>query len=324
MENKPQNVFDKLDKQGEKIEDISKKIEGISVKDLYALAKRTWDYGDYETAQKYYNHISLLQPLDWEAPLYASLCNSYGGKHDFGYWMDKILGMRVIFKATIDYILNMDIEESRKENELSRCLTIIKENMEHSKSFSLRYKTEFLKENDGYFLDFQNSLYDLFITYNDSSYQILNDFCVSVLDILVDIINLTKQISKKISKEVYDNHLIKVHTQMLYKYEELIGYQSTNNLSKEEKINIQLNGTLYYEYDDKVISRRVFIKGLIISITILLLSILGIILSFGFDYRYYAPFYGIPLLTGIYLFIKYVKERERINYHLFFALKEKK
>lgn len=43
MENKPQNVFEKLDKQGEQIDDISSKLEGISINDLYALAKRTWD-----------------------------------------------------------------------------------------------------------------------------------------------------------------------------------------------------------------------------------------------------------------------------------------
>ena len=66
MENKPQNVFEKLDKQGEQIEDISQRLEGISINDLYALAKRTWDYGDFQTAQKYYNHISLLKPLDWK------------------------------------------------------------------------------------------------------------------------------------------------------------------------------------------------------------------------------------------------------------------
>ena len=57
MENKPQNVFEKLDKQGEQIDDISSKLEGISINDLYALAKRTWDYGDFQTAQKYYNQF---------------------------------------------------------------------------------------------------------------------------------------------------------------------------------------------------------------------------------------------------------------------------
>ena len=37
MENKPQNVFEKLDKQGEQIDDISSKLEGISINDLYAF-----------------------------------------------------------------------------------------------------------------------------------------------------------------------------------------------------------------------------------------------------------------------------------------------
>ena len=118
MENKPQNVFDKLDKQGEQIEDISQRLEGISIEDLYALAKRTWDYEDYQTAQKYYNHISLLRPLDWEAPLYASLCNARG-RHDFYYWSDTLPAMSKVYLATIDYILNLNFDNSKKENELS-------------------------------------------------------------------------------------------------------------------------------------------------------------------------------------------------------------
>lgn len=60
MENMPQNLFEKLDKKGEQIEDISQRLEGISTNDLYVLAKRIWDYDNFQTAQKYYNHISLL------------------------------------------------------------------------------------------------------------------------------------------------------------------------------------------------------------------------------------------------------------------------
>lgn len=56
----PQNLFEKLDKKGEQIEDISQRLEGISTNDLYVLAKRIWDYDNFQTAQKYYNHISLL------------------------------------------------------------------------------------------------------------------------------------------------------------------------------------------------------------------------------------------------------------------------
>ena len=72
------NVFEKIEHQGDTIDQIATKLEGISIQDLYALAKRTWDYKDYEMAQKYYNHISLLNPLDWEAPFYASLCGEMG------------------------------------------------------------------------------------------------------------------------------------------------------------------------------------------------------------------------------------------------------
>ena len=74
----PDSLFDKLDTQGEIINQVAEKLDGVSIEDLYALAKRTWDYKDYEMAQKYYNHISLLRPLDWKAPFCASLCGCLG------------------------------------------------------------------------------------------------------------------------------------------------------------------------------------------------------------------------------------------------------
>lgn len=113
MENKPQNVLEMLDNQGEKVEDISKKLEGISINDLYALAKRTWDYGDYQTAQKYFNHISLLRPLDWEAPLYASLCN-FNGYHNMFFFTKVPEQVEKIIISTIKYINNLDFEHVKK------------------------------------------------------------------------------------------------------------------------------------------------------------------------------------------------------------------
>ena len=59
MENKPQTVFEKIDKQDEKLDDIALKLDGMNVDDLYALAKRTWNYGDFETAKKYYTYIVI-------------------------------------------------------------------------------------------------------------------------------------------------------------------------------------------------------------------------------------------------------------------------
>ena len=114
MSEENKSVFSKLDEQSEKIDDISKKLEGISINDLYALAKRTWDYGDFQTAQKYYNHISLLRPLDWEAPLYASLCN-FKGYHDMYFWAKVPEQIKPIIVSTIKYIYGLNLPIDKKE-----------------------------------------------------------------------------------------------------------------------------------------------------------------------------------------------------------------
>ena len=142
MENKPQNVFEKLDKQGEQIEDISQRLEGISINDLYALAKRTWDYGDFQTAQKYYNHISLLKPLDWEAPLYASLCN-FKGYHDMFFWTKVPEQTEKIIISTIRYINSLELDSDKKESEMSKCIEIIEDNMLKTKDHYFKYKKEY-------------------------------------------------------------------------------------------------------------------------------------------------------------------------------------
>ena len=38
------NIFEKIDKQSQTLSEVADKLDGISVEDLYALAKRTWDH----------------------------------------------------------------------------------------------------------------------------------------------------------------------------------------------------------------------------------------------------------------------------------------
>ena len=163
MENKPQNVFEKLDKQGKQIDDLSSKLEGISINDLYALAKRTWDYGDFQTAQKYYNHISLLKPLDWEAPLYASLCN-FKGYHNMFFWTKVPEQVEKKIVSTIKYINNLELDSDKKEKEMSKCVEIIKDEMLKTKEHYFKYK----KEYDDADSDYVYILQEYFINvYND-------------------------------------------------------------------------------------------------------------------------------------------------------------
>ena len=142
MENKPRNVLDTLNEQGEKIEDISQRLEGISIDNLYVLAKRTWDYGDYQTAQKYYNHISLLNPLDWEAPLYASLCNFNGyilvsQRCTFPKQIEKII------ISTLHYLNDLNFDVDEKEKQIEKCLKIVEKELSYHKKLYLDNKETF-------------------------------------------------------------------------------------------------------------------------------------------------------------------------------------
>ena len=106
IDDKNPTVFKGLNEQGEKIEKINNKLETMDINDLRALAKRNWSYGDYESAQKYYNQISMLDPLDWEAPFYASFVNYISiPLNDVERVLSKFNKMIL---ATVEYIDNSD------------------------------------------------------------------------------------------------------------------------------------------------------------------------------------------------------------------------
>ena len=118
------NLFDKIDQQGETIDQVADKLKDVSVDDLYALAKRTWDFKDYEMAQKYYNHIALLRPLEWEAPLYASLCGILVPAPVFE-WEHRPTYLVRYATSTIDYIQNTAMEADKKGAATLKALDII-------------------------------------------------------------------------------------------------------------------------------------------------------------------------------------------------------
>ena len=108
-----ENLFEKLNKQSETIDQVAEKLDGVSITDLYALAKRTWDYRDYEMAQKYYNHISLLSPLEWEAPFRASLCGCLGAEQ-VSLWDKRPKTIVEYYQSTIKYIYSRDLSQEQK------------------------------------------------------------------------------------------------------------------------------------------------------------------------------------------------------------------
>ena len=317
MENKPQNLFEKIDKQGEQVEDISKKLEGISINDLYALAKRTWDYGDFQTAQKYYNHISLLRPLDWEAPLYASLCN-FKGYHDMFFWTKAPEQEEKIFVSTIKYIDNLELEHNEKESEMSRCIEIIKNQIAIIKDHYFKYKKDYDNQDSEYIYTLENFLINIYKEIRHIELESIKILTVEIAEQLLDLIVQINKISIDISKEIY------VELKNLTTKEFNIDYDTIyensrkefdlieEKLSVEEIKKIKLNGTIYFEYNDKVISKRIFIEKLITGLSLLLISTLGCIFAILNNW-YFASLFAFSIFYGFILTFSSLVFKNKIN-----------
>ncbi|MCR4898781.1 MAG: hypothetical protein K5892_06095 [Acholeplasmatales bacterium] len=314
MENKPQNVFEKLDKQGEQIDDLSSKLEGISINDLYALAKRTWNYGDYITAQKYYNHISLLKPLDWEAPFMASLCN-FRGRHEIVFWEDSLGAKEKLFVSTLQYILSLDLDSEKRDLEIKKCTDIICSELNKTIDQYYDNKESFDIYSNNYSSKIENSLYNL---YNDLIKIDLKEETLSlfVLNKLLDIIEKEKVILQNISETIFKDYYDKVGRTIVISYDELINNNKSimpkDALPIEEINKIQLEGKMYFEYKDKVISKRRFNKLISCGLLLSLLSICGIVLSF--IYQWTCVFYfGFSLFYGVIFTIIALTQKNMIN-----------
>lgn len=322
MENKPQNVFEKLDKQGEQIEDISQRLEGISINDLYALAKRTWDYGDHQTAQKYYNHISLLKPLDWEAPLYASLCN-FKGYHDMFFWTKVPEQVEKIIVSTIKYINNLELDSDKKEIEMSKCIEIIKTEMLSTKDHYFKYKKEYDVTDSDYIYVLEEYFINVYNEIKDIELKAIKVFNMSLVENCLNLIESTKKICSKISKDVYEELIGVSSKSFSIDFDKIVEENKTvakpkNDLSLEEIKEIKLKGKMYFEYNDKVISKRHFRNKIIVSCMLILFSLAGIITSF-LSKNWYSLFFSLPLLYGWYLIGAAFTQKDKIKCKSFFS-----
>lgn len=324
MENNPQNVFEKLDKQGEQIEDISQRLEGISISDLHALAKRTWDYGDFQTAQKYYNHISLLKPLDWEAPLYASLCN-FRGYHNMFFWTKVPEQEEKIIVSTIKYINNLELDSDKKEKEMSKCIEIIKNEMLRTKDHYLKYKKEYDDADSDYIYILEEYFINVYNDIKDIELKAIKDFNIIIAENCLSLIELTKKLSSKISKDLYQE-LISISSKSFdIDFDKAVEKNTAilkpkNDLSLEEIKEIKLKGKMYFEYNDKVISKRHFKNKIIFSSILILLSLTGIVSSF-LSKTWLSLIYILPLLYGLYLISAGFTQKERIKCNTLFSPK---
>lgn len=312
QENKTSNVFEKLDEQSQKIDDISSKLDGVSIQDLYALAKRTWKSGDYLTAQKYYNHISLLKPLEWKAPLYASLCN-FHGYHDMVFWSNAAPQLIDIYIGTIEFLISRDLPQNDKENELIECYKIIQNELKRTKDHYLKYQSNYDSIKDEYVCVLEDSFVELYEYIYINKVDNLADFGKYLSFEFIDIVRITGKLSSKVTKEQFSRFLELAGDIYDLNYDALVkAAKPERDMSPEEKQEIALKGKMYFEYTDKIISKHLFKRNLILGSLITIFSIGGISIS-PFGNLYWIIPLSVLLFLGLLIITKSFLERDKVS-----------
>lgn len=259
----PENLFEKVDRQSEKIDFIAGKLEGVSIEELYALAKRTWDYKDYDMAQKYYNHISLLQPLDWKAPYCASLCGCMGPLQ-VDLWDRRPKTAYSYYASTVDYIQSRTLPQAEQEQAVLQATDIVLSVFrkyidiylisENRKSFD-ECAPEFKRELQKAFICVIKKLdafeSDLFQEKQKEACHVLGDFLEKYCQADQSIV---------VTKEDFEKYIQPLYPHIQYD-ENLFSEPDPNRIAE-----IKLRGHCYLEYKDKVIAERRVKKNAIFAI----------------------------------------------------------
>ena len=308
----PENLFEKVDRQSGKIDLVAGKLEGVSIEELYALAKRTWDYKDYDMAQKYYNHISLLQPLEWKAPYCASLCGCMG-PIQIGLWDRRPKTAYSYYASTVDYIQSRTLPQAEQEQAVLQAtdivLSVFREYIdiylipENRKSFD-EFAPEFKRELQKAFICVIKKLdafeSGLFQEKQKEACHVLGDFLEKYCQADQSIV---------VTKEDFEKYI-----QPLYPY-----IQYDENLFSESDPNrvaeIKLRGHCYLEYKDKVIAERRVKKNAIFAILLFAATLTTTMIPIvkGGGFMWLAPVSIIFVPLSVLFLLRSIGSRQGIR-----------
>ena len=289
-----ENLFEKLNKQSETIDQVAEKLDGVSITDLYALAKRTWDYRDYEMAQKYYNHISLLSPLEWEAPFRASLCGCLGVEL-VSLWDRRPKTIVEYYQSTIKYIHSRDLSQEEKIQAFIQATEILVDVLR--KYIRIYLIPDNREPFEAYAPAFKRNIQKAFVailkTIDEYAYEETLQIKESICKELAEFIELHCQGDKSIaiSKEDFEIFVSPYNNRI--EYTENILEEKNDENEKE----IKIKGKCYLVYKDGVIEKRYRKKNIILGTLLLLSSVV----SFFFNYDKHIVFALIPTCIALFM-----------------------
>lgn len=308
----PENLFEKVDRQSEKIDLVAGKLEGVCIEDLYALAKRTWDYKDYDMVQKYYNHISLLQPLDWKAPYCASLCGCMGPLQ-IDLWGRRPKTAYSYYASTVDYIQSRTLPQAEQEQAVLQAtdivLSVFREYIdiylipENRKSFD-ECAPEFKRELQKAFICVIKKLdafeSDLFQEKQKEACHVLGDFLEKYCQADQSIV---------VAKEDFEKYIHPLYPDIQYD-ENLFSEPDPNRIAE-----VKLRGHCYLEYKDKVIAERRVKKNAIFAILLFAATLTTTMIPMieGGGFMWLAPVSIIFVPLSVLFLLRSIGSRQGIR-----------
>lgn len=186
-----ESVFEKLDRQGKDLSDLSSKFSDMDVESLYAAAEKAFKEKNSNAALKYYEQLCLLKPNDWKPPFYVGVCKSFGTWERDYYYKSLIYTQRRIVASALSSILKIEADKKQKEKDVEEIGNIAIRNCEiFIRNYKETiYRNKYLKEFYKYIYDIQFNIaetakaFEPFKDY-DSYKEIINkiakSFCESI------------------------------------------------------------------------------------------------------------------------------------------------
>ena len=214
---------------------------------------------------------------------------------------------------TIEFLISRDLPQNEKEKELTECFEIIKNELKQTKTHYLKYQRDYDSINSEYICVLEDSFFELYEYVSKNKVDHIAEFGSLIAYEIIDLAQSTGKLTSKITEEQFNDFLNLARITSDLHYESLIkAAKPEKEMQLEEKQEIELKGKMYFEYTDKVISKRLFKRNLIIGLFVIFFSIGGIIVS-QFGNLYWVIPQSVFLFLGIVIVIKSFIEREKVS-----------
>ena len=119
-----ESVFEKLNKQGKDISDLSSKFSEMDIEDLYKAAEKAYKEKNFPAAMKYYEQLCILKPKDWKPPFYVGVCKYFGSFDNGEFWSQVIRNLSFIINTALKEITKLDCSKDERNGFVKEVMNV--------------------------------------------------------------------------------------------------------------------------------------------------------------------------------------------------------